>query len=89
MYVVMGATGHVGAGVTRALLKRGESVIVVTRDAARIRAAGADGVDVVEADVNDIDSLRAAFRKGRRAFLLNPPADTSAAINRAAYNSVQ
>ena len=77
MYVIMAATGHVGSGVTRALLQRGAKVTVITRDASKVGAAGAKGVDIVEADVNDADSLRSAFRRGRRAFLLNPPADTS------------
>lgn len=35
------------------------------------------GAKIVEADVNDVSSLRAAFQRGRRAFLLNPPADIS------------
>lgn len=69
MYVVMGATGHVGSGVMRALRARGERVIGVSHQ------AGAESPDVVHADVNDVGSLRAAFRRGRRALLLNPPGD--------------
>jgi len=71
MYVVMGATGHVGSAVVRALQARGEQVLGVSHatDAASL------GVDLVRADVNDVGSLRAAFRRGRRAFLLNPPGD--------------
>lgn len=73
MYVVMGATGHVGSSVVRALQARGERVLGVTH----ATDAAALGVDLVRADVNDVESLRAAFRRGRRAFLLNPPADVA------------
>jgi uncharacterized protein YbjT (DUF2867 family) len=71
MYVVMGATGHVGSGVVRALRTRSERVIGVSHQ------AGAGSPDVVQADVRDVESLRAAFRHGRRALLLNPPADVA------------
>jgi uncharacterized protein YbjT (DUF2867 family) len=77
MYVVMGATGHVGSATAAALLARGTQVTIVTRDAQHAGAWREKGADVAEADVEDVASLRAAFRQGRRAFLLNPPADTS------------
>lgn len=59
------------------LLRRAEPVTVVVRkpeDAARWEAKGAASV---RADIEDTVSLREAFRQGRRAFLLNPPADVS------------
>jgi uncharacterized protein YbjT (DUF2867 family) len=67
----MGATGHVGSAVTRALRARGDRVVGVSH------RTGASSSDVIHADVNDVESLRAAFRCGRRAFLLNPPADVA------------
>lgn len=75
MFVVMGATGHVGAAVADELLVRGEKVTILTR---RPECAGswrAKGAAVAMADAEDADSLRKAFALGRRAFLLNPPAD--------------
>jgi uncharacterized protein YbjT (DUF2867 family) len=75
MYVIMGGTGHVGSALAETLLERGEAVTIVTRDADRAGHAKALGAEIAVADVNDIGSLRAAFRLGRRAFLLNPPAD--------------
>jgi uncharacterized protein YbjT (DUF2867 family) len=74
-YVIMGGTGHVGSAVADALLGRGEQVVIVTRDARRADAWRTRGADIAEADVTDEASLRAAFRRGSRAFLLNPPAD--------------
>jgi uncharacterized protein YbjT (DUF2867 family) len=77
MYIVMGGTGHVGAATAATLLGRGERVVIVTRDARRASAWRDKGAVLAEADVEDVDSLRAAFRLGKRAFLLNPPADTA------------
>ena len=81
MFVVMGAAGHVGSAVVRTLVERGQKVTVVTHDDAQSgpdRARWRDqGIEVAVADVNDPASLRRAFDRGRRAFLLNPPADTT------------
>ena len=77
MYVIMGGTGHVGSAVADSLLARGEQVTIVTHDAAGASPWRAKGAQVAEANVDDVDSLRAAFRLGRRAFLLNPPAATT------------
>jgi uncharacterized protein YbjT (DUF2867 family) len=74
VYIVLGATGHVGGAVADVLLEEGESVTVVTRQASRTAALAARGARVLEADVRDSGALREVFRQGRRAFLLNPPA---------------
>jgi uncharacterized protein YbjT (DUF2867 family) len=78
MYVIMGGTGHVGSATAEALLRRGGQVTIVTRDAHRAHAWRDKGAEIAEANIEHVASLRAAFRRGRRAFLLNPPADTSA-----------
>lgn len=77
MFVIMGGTGHVGSATAAELLRRGEAVTIVTRDPDRAAGWRAKGAKLVQADVDDISSLRAAFQQGRRAFLLNPPADAS------------
>lgn len=76
MYVIMGGTGHVGSATAEALLDRREAVTIVTRDAGPASTWLEKGAEIAEADVEDIASLGAVFRRGRRAFLLNPPADT-------------
>jgi uncharacterized protein YbjT (DUF2867 family) len=90
MYVVMGATGHVGAAVADALLDAGEAVTVLTRAPDRAAHWRDRGAAVQVADAGDTASLRHAFRRGRRAFLLNPPADpagdTDAAERRTVAN---
>jgi uncharacterized protein YbjT (DUF2867 family) len=78
MYVIMGGTGHVGSATAASLLARGEQVTIVTHDAGRADAWLGEGAEIVEANVNDVASLRTAFRRGSRALLLNPSADTSA-----------
>lgn len=77
MFVVMGATGNVGAAVADELLARGEAVTILTRHPEHAGAWADKGAIVAHADADDLTSLRAAFRKGARAFLLNPPADPS------------
>lgn len=77
MFIVMGATGHVGGAVAEGLLSQGERVTVLTREPRRASKWRDRGACVVAADAEDVGSLREAFRLGRRAFLLNPPADPS------------
>ena len=78
MDIVMGGTGHVGSAVVEALLRAGREVLLVTRDARHAARWTAAGASVAEADVDDPPSLRSVFRRGRRAFLLNPPGDVTA-----------
>lgn len=74
MYIVLGATGHVGSATARALLERGEAVTVVTRSPAKADPLQALGAEVVCADVYDVAAMRRVFERGKRLFLLNPPA---------------
>lgn len=75
MHIVMGASGNVGGAVADALLARGEPVTVLTRKPQNADSWRHKGALVLQADAEDVASLRAAFQTGRRAFLLNPPAD--------------
>jgi uncharacterized protein YbjT (DUF2867 family) len=77
MHVILGGTGNVGSALARALLSRNEPVTVVTRHAAHAEHLRRRGAEVAEVDIMDTAALRAVFRRGRRAFLLNPPADIS------------
>ncbi|AGC42931.1 NmrA family protein [Myxococcus stipitatus DSM 14675] len=71
-YLVTGATGNVGSGVTRCLLARGERPCVFVRDAKKARALFGDRVDVRVGDLaGSRASLTAALEGMDAAFLLN------------------
>lgn len=75
MYVILGGCGNVGSATARALLDQGQDVTVVTRSKARGAELEKAGARTAVADIRDVDALRAVFQLGKRAFLLNPPAD--------------
>jgi uncharacterized protein YbjT (DUF2867 family) len=77
MFVIVGGTGRVGSATAEALLAEGQAVTIVTRSASKAGRWRERGAEVAVVDVRDVDALRAVFRRGRRAFLLNPPADPS------------
>jgi NADH dehydrogenase len=58
MILVIGASGTLGSVLVPALVARGESVRVLTRDASRISA---EGVDVVVADLRDTPAVERAM----------------------------
>lgn len=60
--LVVGGTGAIGRPVAEALQKAGYAVSILTRDPARARMSGISGVDYVQGDVADADSLRAALQ---------------------------
>ena len=77
MYVILGATGHVGSAAADDLIRAGKPVTVVTRDEEKAASWQSRGAEAAVLDVTDVDALRSAFKRGRRAFLLNPPASPS------------
>jgi uncharacterized protein YbjT (DUF2867 family) len=77
MFIIMGGTGNVGSAAAEALLRQGEEVTIVTRSARSASSWQARGASIAVADIDDVSGLRDVFRAGRRALLLNPPADPS------------
>jgi uncharacterized protein YbjT (DUF2867 family) len=67
--LVTGATGNVGRNVVEQLAKRGTHVRALVRDPSKAKFA--DGVEVVQGDLLDVDSLRAAMTGVSTLFLLN------------------
>ncbi len=67
--LVTGASGTVGRQVVEQLSKRGADVRALVRDPAKARFPA--GVSVVQGDLLDVDSLRAAFSGVSTLFLLN------------------
>ncbi|MCR0985856.1 NmrA family NAD(P)-binding protein [Roseomonas populi] len=82
MIIVLGATGHVGSAVVRTLLDTGERVMVVTRSEDKAASWRRQGAEAAAIDVGNADQLRDVLRRGRRAFLLNPPAVPSTDTDR-------
>ncbi|MCA9310100.1 MAG: SDR family oxidoreductase [Phycisphaerales bacterium] len=59
--LVTGATGYIGGRLVPRLLERGDRVRCLARSAAKVRArtwAGQPGVEIVEANVGDVDLAR-------------------------------
>lgn len=71
---VLGATGQQGGAVANALLKQedGPTVVALTRnpDSAKAQALKAQGAQVRQADLNDVESLKRAFDGCDGAFVL-------------------
>jgi uncharacterized protein YbjT (DUF2867 family) len=67
--IVTGATGTVGRQVVEQLVKRGADVRALVRDPSKANFPA--GVDVVQGDLLDVDSLRSAFSGVSTLFLLN------------------
>ena len=67
--LVTGATGNVGRQVVEQLTKRGAKVRALVRDPSKARFPA--GVEVVQGDLLDIDSVRSAFSGVSTLFLLN------------------
>jgi uncharacterized protein YbjT (DUF2867 family) len=62
MYLVAGGTGFVGSAIVEELLRRGESVAALGRDAEGIRRRFGDRVEARVADVTKPETLGVAFR---------------------------
>ena len=67
--LVTGATGNVGGQVVEQLVKRGADVRALVRDPSKANFPA--GVEIVQGDLLDVDSLRKAFACVSTLFLLN------------------
>jgi len=67
--IVTGATGTIGRQVVEQLVTRGADVRALVRDPSK--ANFPSGVEVVQGDLLDVDSLRSAFSGASTLFLLN------------------
>jgi uncharacterized protein YbjT (DUF2867 family) len=67
--LVTGATGNVGRQVVEQLVQRGAKVRALVRDTAKANFPA--GVDMVQGDLLDVDSLRSAYQGVSTLFLLN------------------
>lgn len=73
MFAVAGVTGHTGRSAAESLLRAGENVRVIVRDAAKGEAWRARGADVAVASLDDAAAVTQALNGTRGAYLLVPP----------------
>ncbi|MGO9992235.1 MAG: NmrA family NAD(P)-binding protein [Steroidobacteraceae bacterium] len=73
MFAITGISGQVGGVVADTLLKAGQRVRAVVRDANKGNRWAARGCEVALADMGDADALRRAFVGTEGVFVLLPP----------------
>jgi len=73
MYVITGATGHIGGRIAGTLLDRGEQVRVISRVSAHLEPLVRRGAEPAEGDLRDSDFLTEALRGARGIFTMIPP----------------
>jgi len=88
MFVVLGASGHVGGELVRALLDSKREVLAITHDPERAGRFVLDGAQAVPLDLREPERLRSVLQRGTRAFLLNPPAPISSDTDREEHKTV-
>jgi uncharacterized protein YbjT (DUF2867 family) len=71
-YVVFGVTGRTGAAAADALLRAGQPVRVVVRDAAMGHGWAQRGAEIAVADLTDLASMTRALSRARGAYVLSP-----------------
>lgn len=73
MYVISGATGHIGSRVTGILLAKGEKVRVIGRDIIKLQQYVDRGAEAAVGDLKDTAFLTKAFTGARAVFAMIPP----------------
>ena len=81
MHIILGGNGNIGSALSQELLSRNEAVTIVSRRDSSQAKWQKLGAQVAVADVNDTAKLRQVFKRGKRLFLLNPPAEPSTNID--------
>ncbi|CAF1564759.1 unnamed protein product [Didymodactylos carnosus] len=77
MYVVTGATGHVGSSIVDQLLSQSVPVRAVIRSETKAESFTSRNVEVALADLTNTDALVKAFQGAKVVFVMNPPAYAS------------
>jgi len=73
IFVVAGATGHVGSVVAGDLLAAGHKVRAIVRSVAKAKALADQGAEILAGELSDVGFLTRALRGADGAFLLLPP----------------
>lgn len=89
MFIITGATGHVGSAVAETLLEQGHAVTAITRKEENAGHLKAKGASIAVADLHDVAAMRDVLRRGKRLFLLNPPASPDTDTDRTEKETVR
>ncbi|MDJ1482513.1 NmrA family NAD(P)-binding protein [Cytophagaceae bacterium YF14B1] len=89
MYIILGATGHIGSVVAKTLLKQNEAVTVITRNQDKVHEWEQLGAKVAVVDVFQTDELRSVLQQAKRLFLLNPPAPPDTDTSKRELDSIR
>jgi len=73
LFVVTGASGHIGRRLAGLLLEGHRQVRVVARREEQLRAFAEQGAEVVPGDLQDAEFVRRAFEGAHAAFTIIPP----------------
>jgi uncharacterized protein YbjT (DUF2867 family) len=88
LFVVAGATGHVGSVVARELLAAGHQVRAIVRSVEKAKALAGQGAELLPGELSDVSFLTRALRGADGAFLLLPPPANDAPDVRALQDRV-
>jgi uncharacterized protein YbjT (DUF2867 family) len=73
IYVITGATGHVGSGICSLLLAKGRRVRAIARNAERLRELADRGADVHAGSLEDAAFVAGVLRGATAVFAMIPP----------------
>ena len=73
VFVVAGATGHIGSVVAHELLAAGHKVRAIVRNADKAKPLASQGAELLVGELSDAAFLTRALRGADGAFLLQPP----------------
>lgn len=76
-HIILGGTGHIGTALANKLVNARESVMVIGHDPKKAADWTNKGAGFETADILDSGRLRELFSRGKRLFILNPPAPPS------------
>lgn len=72
MFFVAGITGHIGGSAASALLEKGERVRALVRDPAKAKNWASRGVELLQGDLTQPETLASALEGVNAAFLMQP-----------------
>ena len=72
MYVITGATGNTGKGITLGLLKAGKKVRIISRDAKKAKELTDKGAELFLGCSDDVNILKKAFNGASAVYAMLP-----------------